>query len=215
MDGVRVAEEVVEVAENLLIRADQEDAEVVRLAGERMQRQRALDVAPIDELIDLAVRVAGDVAEHGLADRHLVQPMNGHDREELLDRPRIRDRLEQREIAEVGVGERVVEILQILRHVVHVLHELAELVADRPVERLGEAALSQRQVAAVEQVQRHVERLLRVVVALERVARRQVLIAFPSDRRAAARPRRRGRSAASSSSPNPATPSTLKMSTLW
>ena len=33
------------------------------------------------------------------------------------------------------------------------------------------AALLERQVAAGEQVQRHVERLLRVVVALERVAR--------------------------------------------
>ena len=54
--------------------------------------------------------------------------------------------------------------------------ELAQLRADRPVERLGQAALSERQVAAVEQVERHVERLLRVVVALERVARRQVLI---------------------------------------
>ena len=67
MHGVRIAEQVVQVAEDLLIRADQEDAEVVRMAVERMQRQRPLDVAAIDELIDLAVRVAGDVAEHRVA----------------------------------------------------------------------------------------------------------------------------------------------------
>ena len=64
--GVRVAEQVVQVAEDLLIGAEEEHAEVVGLAVERVQLQRALDVAQVDELVDLAVRVAGDVAEHRL-----------------------------------------------------------------------------------------------------------------------------------------------------
>ena len=55
MHGVRVAEQVVQVAEDLLVGADEEHAEVVRLAVEGVQRQRALDVAAIDELVDLAV----------------------------------------------------------------------------------------------------------------------------------------------------------------
>ena len=64
MDRVRVAEQVVQVAEDLLVRPEQERAEVVRLAvGDRVQLQRAADVAQVDELVDLAVRVAGDVAE--------------------------------------------------------------------------------------------------------------------------------------------------------
>jgi hypothetical protein len=54
MHSVRVAEQVVQVAENLLVRADEEHAEVVRFAGEWMQRQRAFDVASIDELIEFA-----------------------------------------------------------------------------------------------------------------------------------------------------------------
>ena len=73
MDGVRVAEEVVQVAEDFLVGADQEHAEVVGLAVEGVQRQRLLDVAAIDELIDLAVGVAGDVAEHGVLRRPLVR----------------------------------------------------------------------------------------------------------------------------------------------
>ena len=67
--GVGVAEQVVQVAEDLLVGADQEHAEVVRLAVERVQRQRLLDVAAVDELVDLAVGVAGDVAEHRVARR--------------------------------------------------------------------------------------------------------------------------------------------------
>ena len=61
---VRVAEEVVQVAEDLLVGADQEHPQVVGLAVDRVQRQRPLHVAAVDERIDLAVRVAGDVAEH-------------------------------------------------------------------------------------------------------------------------------------------------------
>ena len=105
-----------------------------------------------------------------------IQPVNRHDREELLDRPAVGTRLEQREIAEVRVRHRVVEALQVLRHVVHLRDELAQLHEDGPIQVLGLAALLERQVAAGEQVERHVERLLRVVIALERVADRKVRV---------------------------------------
>ena len=108
--------------------------------------------------------------------RPLVQPVNRHDRKELLDRPAVGNRLEQREVAEVGVRQRLVEALEILRHVVHRLHQLLKLQADRPVEVLGQRSLLERQIAAREQVHRHVERLLGVVVALERVPRRQAVV---------------------------------------
>ena len=66
MHGVRVAEEVVQVAQDLLVGADEKHAQVVGIAVDGVQRQRPLDVAAVDERIDLAVRVAGDVAEHGV-----------------------------------------------------------------------------------------------------------------------------------------------------
>ena len=75
-------------------------------------------------------------------------------------------------------------------------------------------ALLERQVAAGEQVHRHVERLLRVVIALERVARRQVVVGLDQVDERLLHVRRGGRRA-SRSSPKPDTPSTLKTSTLW
>ena len=50
MHRVGVAEQVVQVAEDLLVGADEEDAEVVVLAGERVQLEHVLDVAAIDEV---------------------------------------------------------------------------------------------------------------------------------------------------------------------
>ena len=73
VDRVGVAEEVVQVAEDLLVGAEQERAEVVGLAVERVQLQGVADVAEVDELVDLAVRVAGDVAEDGPPGRPLVR----------------------------------------------------------------------------------------------------------------------------------------------
>ena len=53
---------------------------------------------------------------------------------------------------------------------------LLDLGADGPEEVLGHAALLERQVAAGEQAERHVERLLRVVESLQHVAGGDVLI---------------------------------------
>ena len=141
-----------------------------------MQWQRAADVAAIDELIDLSVGVAGNVAKHRVLRRPLVEAMNGHHRKQLLDGPAVGDRLKQREVAEIGVRQRLVEVLQIFRHLVHRLHQLLQLHADRPVQVLGLRPLHEREVACRKQVDRHIERLLRVVIALERVFRVQVRV---------------------------------------
>ena len=67
---VHAAEEVVQVAHDVLVGADEEEAEVVGLAGlEAVQRERVLHVLQVDELADLAVGVAGDVDQRGLAAR--------------------------------------------------------------------------------------------------------------------------------------------------
>ena len=67
---MRVAEEVVQVAQDFLIRADQEHSEVVRPAiVDAVEGQRLLNVAPIHEAIELAVRIARDVAEDGVLRR--------------------------------------------------------------------------------------------------------------------------------------------------
>ena len=62
--GVRVSEQVVQVAQDFLVGADEECPEHVGRVIEGMQQQRAFDVPPIDEVIDLAIRVARDVGQH-------------------------------------------------------------------------------------------------------------------------------------------------------
>ena len=162
VDGVGVAEQVVQVAEDLLVRAEQERAEVVRLAVEGVQLQRAActsrrsmnwSILPSESQVmspSTAWRVGGS-----------FEPVDRHDREELLDRPAVGHRLEDREVAEVGVRQRLVEALQLLGHVVQLADHLLQLAADRPEQPLGHAPLLERQVAEVEQVQRLVDRLLR------------------------------------------------------
>ena len=56
---MHMAEEIVVVAHHILIRAGEKDAQVVRLAVQRMEFERLLDVVQVDEVINLAVRVAG------------------------------------------------------------------------------------------------------------------------------------------------------------
>jgi hypothetical protein len=176
VDGMGVAEEVVEVAEDLLVGADEERGQVVRFAVEAVQREGLLDVAAVDELIDLAVGVAGDVAEHCAARGRFGEPVDGHQREELLDRPTVGHGLEEREIAEIGIRERCFEAFEILGHDVELLGHRQNPPADDPIEVLGEGPLFEGQVAEAEEVERGIERLLGVVEALEQVLHAQVLV---------------------------------------
>jgi hypothetical protein len=102
------------------------------------------------KLIHLAVRIAGDVAEHRVVRGRLIQPVDRHDGKKLLDRPAIGHALEQRKITEVGIGQHRVEVFQLLGLFVHVLEHPENLVADHPEQILGLAALIERQIAEAE-----------------------------------------------------------------
>src|ERR1051326_8322162 len=96
MDRIGVAEEVVQIAQNLLVRAEQERAEIVVGAVKRVKLQGALHVAPVDECFHLAIGIACDVAQHSRAGGLLAEPVNRHQRKELLDGPAIRRSEERR-----------------------------------------------------------------------------------------------------------------------
>ncbi len=93
--------------------------------------------------------------------------MQRHDREQLVDRPAVRQRLEHREVAEVDVGQDRLEVLELLRDLAELARQVAHLRAGRPVQPLGEAPHLDRQVAEAEHLQRLFARLLRVVPALD------------------------------------------------
>ena len=75
----------------------------------RVHRQEAV-VARRHVVRDLAVRVAREIDEHGALVGLLVEPVDRHDRERLADRPVVEHRLEHREVAEVQLGELVLEL---------------------------------------------------------------------------------------------------------
>ena len=84
------AKEIVQVAHDVLVGADHENAEVINFArDDPMQGQGVLHVLEIDELRDLAVRVAGNIDEHAVTIRRRGQTMDRHDREQLPERPMI------------------------------------------------------------------------------------------------------------------------------
>ena len=55
-----------------------------------------------------------------------VQPVHGHDREELVDRPAVWQRLEEREVAEVAIDHRRIEVGEDVLVVIAILLDDAE-----------------------------------------------------------------------------------------
>ena len=181
VDLVDAAEEVVQVAHDVLVGAHQEEAEVVGLGQavavgvELVQRQRVAHVAQVNELVDLAVGIAGDVHQRGFARGALVQAADRHDGEQLVERPVVEQRLEDGEIAEVLVAEAVFELADFLRHVGLAFEALDHGAADLPVEVLDLGLVRQIQHAEREHVLGVLLALQRVVIGLQLVQLRQVL----------------------------------------
>src|SRR5437867_3656267 len=113
MYRVGIAEQVVEVPQDLLIGAQEKSAQIIIAALKGMEGERALHVAAVDEGVHLAVGIASDIAQDGMPRRFLIQTVNGHDREKLLDGPTVGHALKQREIAEVRVREHGVDAFQL------------------------------------------------------------------------------------------------------
>ena len=135
--------EVAEIAEGLLVGAYQEDAEIIGLAlDERVYRERPPQAARLDEAVDLAVGVAGDVGEDRAARRLLGMPVHRDDREHLLDRPDVGQRLEYREVAVVDVGQRLLEVVEAGRHALRLLQHGEDVPDD--VQKMFSASDSER-----------------------------------------------------------------------
>ena len=88
-----------------MIGARQEHPEVVRFAAlEVVNWQGSTHVPQVDEPVDLAVGIASDVYQGGVARGLLAQALQRHDREQRLDGPVIWQALEE---AGVETGDTV------------------------------------------------------------------------------------------------------------
>ena len=163
-----VPEQVVKITQRLLISAYEERGEVILVAFFHLVHfQRPLDLAMADEMVDLAVRVAGDVGEHRMACRTLIEAMDRHDGEQLVDGPGVGQRLEHRHVAEVEVREDGLDIFELLGHFVQLPAQVADARAGGPIEPFGETTQFEGQQAEVEHLQALLARGQRVVPTLD------------------------------------------------
>ena len=165
-----------QVAEGFLIRAHEEDAEVVLLAVRKgMQIEGRAHALRVDELVGAPVAVAGDVRNDRLAGRELRQAVHRHDREQLVDGPCVGQRLEYAEIAVIDIGKRAVDVRELLGRVLELFLFLGDAVDDRPEILVREGPLAERDAAGDEQLAHFVPVIDGVVVALLKVADGQAL----------------------------------------
>ena len=153
MHCVGVAEKVVQVAQNLLIGTHKEDTDIIMLlVAEGMQRYGVLRRLG-DEVGDFAVAVAGDVLQGGEVCWVFVKPLNRDDGEELVDGPEVGQRLEQREVAEVFVGQELGQRGEVLGHTFQAVGDVVHLAGDTPIKSLDFGPRFQVEQAEAEQVE--------------------------------------------------------------
>ena len=88
MYGVGVAEEVMHVTQNLLIGTYKEHAEIIGLVLLECMNGQRMSVMEIGgEVSNLTITVAGDVLNGGIAGGALVESLDGHDGEYLINGP--------------------------------------------------------------------------------------------------------------------------------
>ena len=146
---VGVTKQVVHVTQNFLVRTDQEHAQQVILALlHRMHRHAGLDALLVDVLVDLAVGVAGQVLQYRTPQGLFVQAVQRDDRQYLANGPGVGQALEHREVADVLVGQLVVQFVQYLTvRALARLQRVVQAAADRKVALLGQGLLAQGELA--------------------------------------------------------------------
>ena len=140
-----------EVTQGILICPQKKDAQVVVLVlheGVHLQVFQALAVACI--LLDLPVRVAGDVHNTAALAGHFIQAMQRDGGKDLLHAPHVRDRLEEREVADILLAYQFFQLQELVRVIFGLLGQKGGFLADHPEERLALGSLLQADIAQVE-----------------------------------------------------------------
>ena len=120
-----------------------------------------------DEVVDLAIGVAGNILYGSRAVGTFVEPADGHDGEQLVDRPRVGQRLEEREVAEVFVGQQLRNLAQLFGGMLHVRGDFAYLAGYRPEELFDLGPGAQVEQSQAEEVECLLANLQGIVPRLE------------------------------------------------
>ena len=130
-----------------------------------------LHLFDIDEVVDDAVGVAGDVREPRAHRWLFVEAMNRHEREQVVHGPNVGSRLEQREVAVIDCTHELFDGVELFGHVLQAAHRLANFLAAAPKQMLGARQIANPEVAKLEKAPGFLECLLRVVPRLLDVLR--------------------------------------------
>ena len=88
VDSRGVAKEVVHIAQDLLVGTYEEHTQIIGLVLlQRMDGQRVRVMAVGHEVHHLTVAVAGDILQRGITRRTLVESLDRHDGEHLVNGP--------------------------------------------------------------------------------------------------------------------------------
>ena len=172
----RIAEEVVHIAENLLVSTYEKHSEEILLAmAQGMDRQHIRQRSAGGEIRNLSVGVASDVLDGAVACGLLVETLYRHDREQLVDTPAVGQRLEDGEVAEVLVSQQFIETAELIGHMLHRLCNSINLVADAPVHRFYLGTRLEVDHSVGEHVETVLANLLGVVPVLKHRLRIEVV----------------------------------------
>ncbi len=111
---VRRAEKIVIVAHHFLISTDQHESHIVGFVRlELVQLEDLLYVVQVDEFVDHAIGIAGDVAKRREFRGRLIQFLNRYNREQLIEGPVIRQRLEYGKVGQVLCAQQESEFAEL------------------------------------------------------------------------------------------------------
>ena len=128
-----------------------------------MSGQIVCHILSRDKVSDLSIRITSDVLQSCRTVRTFVQALNGHNWEYLVNSPRIRQGLEQREVTEIFIRQQFRQSAKFIGSMLQPACNLVHLAHNRPVKTLNLCTCFQIHDSMTEQVERFFTDLLCIV----------------------------------------------------
>ena len=130
------------------------------------------------EVGNLTVTVAGDILDGGVTGWALIQTLERHNREYLVDGPRVAEALEEREVAEIFISQELVDLHQLLGDMLQTFGKGMDLVTHAPVHGFHLGTGLQVDDTMREEVEYFFTNLLSIVPVFQHIAWREIVPDF-------------------------------------
>ncbi len=140
------------ITQGFLVGTDQKSAEkIFFIFLQVMERQIPVNPMRINEAVDFTVTVTGDIGQNCIPVRFFIQPVNRHNRKELLNGPGIRQRLKYTEITIINIGKRPVKHFNFRGSILDLFGNFADLRHGGPENPLCKGSFPEGYFTVVEQ----------------------------------------------------------------